>query len=332
MVTQIASSKSEFEITELNGIPLVQLPACLNINQADELKNICIDIIQAQPLQIVFDFSKVKFTDSSFIGAISNIVKTTNQQKIQLIVWSVSSDIKAVLASSGIASFLVFDSQTNTLPLSQKFFLKSQAFNLHPSVKSLNKRLIDIIGSLIGLGIIAILFIPIAIAIQLDNPGPILFSQTRCGWLGKPFRLWKFRSMVTNAEDLKWQVENQVKGPFFKNKEDPRITRVGRFLRYTSLDELPQFWNVLKGEMSLVGTRPPTCDEVDQYTSLMWQRLNIKPGMTGEWQTNGRSEIANFEDVLKLDLYYQSNWNILYDLKLIFKTVVIILKKTNGAA
>ena len=118
------------------------------------------------------------------------------------------------------------------------------------------KRLIDIVGAMVGLGITAILFIPIAIAIKLDSRGPIFFSQTRCGWMGTRFRIWKFRSMCTNAENLKEQIENQIDGPIFKNDNDPRITTVGSFLRRTSLDELPQFWNVLKGEMSLVGTRP----------------------------------------------------------------------------
>jgi lipopolysaccharide/colanic/teichoic acid biosynthesis glycosyltransferase len=202
----------------------------------------------------------------------------------------------------------------------------------HPSVHSRVKRLIDIIGALIGLVITAILFVPIAIAIKLDSPGPILFSQTRCGFLGRRFRLWKFRSMVTNAEALKTQVRNQAKGPIFKNESDPRITRLGHFLRRTSLDELPQFWQVLKGDMSLVGTRPPTPDEVDQYTMSQWQRLNVKPGMTGEWQTNGRSQIYDFEDVVQLDMRYQKNWSLVHDLKLILKTLVCLLQRNNGAA
>jgi lipopolysaccharide/colanic/teichoic acid biosynthesis glycosyltransferase len=227
---------------------------------------------------------------------------------------------------------VIIDSENNMIALANIHQLKHQIPTYHPSVYSRVKRLIDILGALIGLGITATLFIPIAIAIKLDSPGPILFSQIRCGWLGRHFRVWKFRSMVANAEELKAQVENQIKGPLFKNKTDPRITRVGRFLRRTSLDELPQFWNVLRGEMSLVGTRPPTLDEVEQYTLPMWQRLDVKPGMTGEWQTSGRSQISNFEDVVQLDLLYQKNWSLLYDLKLIFKTLVIIYRKNNGAS
>jgi lipopolysaccharide/colanic/teichoic acid biosynthesis glycosyltransferase len=138
--------------------------------------------------------------------------------------------------------------------------------------------------------------------------------------------------MCTNAEALKDQVVNEAEGAFFKNKNDPRITKVGKFLRRTSLDELPQFWNVLKGEMSLVGTRPPTLNEVENYEVPAWQRLDVKPGMTGEWQVNGRSTVKSFEDVIKLDLRYQSNWSHWYDIQLIFKTILVIFTKNNGAS
>jgi lipopolysaccharide/colanic/teichoic acid biosynthesis glycosyltransferase len=201
----------------------------------------------------------------------------------------------------------------------------------HPSVASWMKRAIDIVGSLVGLVITGILFFPIAIAIQFNDPGPIFFKQTRCGWMGKRFAIWKFRSMCVDAEAKKSQVKNQVQGAFFKNENDPRITKVGRFLRRTSLDELPQFWNVLKGEMSLVGTRPPTPDEVEIYEVPEWQRLDVKPGMTGEWQVNGRSTVRSFEDVIRMDLDYQQNWSLIYDLKLIFKTIVILFHKNSGA-
>ncbi len=137
--------------------------------------------------------------------------------------------------------------------------------------------------------------------------------------------------MVANAEQLKHQVENQVQGPLFKNENDPRVTRVGKFLRKTSLDEFPQFWNVLKGEMSLVGTRPPTVKEVESYTEDYSQRLNVKAGLTGEWQVNGRSQITDFAEVLSLDLQYQKKWSLLYDLKLILKTIGVIFSKKSGA-
>lgn len=204
-------------------------------------------------------------------------------------------------------------------------------FSVHPSVVSKTKRVIDILGAVVGLVITAVITIPLAIAIQLDNPGHIFYSQIRCGLNGRSFRMWKFRSMVVGAERLKHLVNNQAKGShIFKNEDDPRITRVGRLLRRTSLDELPQFWNVLRGEMSLVGTRPPTTDEVIHYSSHHWQRLNVKPGMTGEWQVNGRSSIKDFEDIVSMDINYQQKWSITYDIILILKTLKVVLSKSGA--
>jgi lipopolysaccharide/colanic/teichoic acid biosynthesis glycosyltransferase len=198
---------------------------------------------------------------------------------------------------------------------------------VHPSVYSQTKRVLDIVGAVVGLAITAAIFIPVALAIYCDNPGPILYSQVRCGWRGQQFRIWKFRSMVTNAEQLKHRVKNQANGHIFKNDNDPRITRVGRFLRRTSLDELPQFWNVLMGDMSLVGTRPPTVDEVKQYDNRHWQRLEVKPGITGEWQANGRSTVSDFEDIVTMDLRYMRRWSIAYDVQLILKTIQAVLNR-----
>ncbi|HAX80055.1 MAG TPA: sugar transferase [Cyanobacteria bacterium UBA11372] len=197
----------------------------------------------------------------------------------------------------------------------------------HPSTRSLSKRLMDIVGSLVGLLILAVLFIPIAVAIKLDSPGLILYSQKRYGLYGKPFKIWKFRSMVKNADSLKTIIPNEAKGLIFKNQKDPRVTKVGRFLRQTSLDEFPQFWNVLLGEMSLVGTRPPTTDEVIQYSDYHWQRLNVKPGLTGEWQVNGRSGVQDFEAVVALDLRYQRRWSIWYDCAIVAKTIYVVLTR-----
>jgi lipopolysaccharide/colanic/teichoic acid biosynthesis glycosyltransferase len=198
---------------------------------------------------------------------------------------------------------------------------------VHPSVNSKFKRLIDIVGSLVGLAIIGILIIPLAIVIRLDSRGPLFYSQIRCGLYGQPFRIWKFRSMVADADRMKHLVDNQAKGNIFKNRNDPRVTRVGKFLRKTSLDEFPQFWNVLKGEMSLVGTRPPTVDEVVKYESDHFQRLLVKPGITGEWQANGRSQVEDFEEIVKMDLDYQRKWSVFYDLLLILKTIAAVFNK-----
>ncbi|MEO0988808.1 MAG: sugar transferase [Cyanobacteria bacterium J06639_14] len=200
----------------------------------------------------------------------------------------------------------------------------------HPSAYSVCKRGLDIIGSLVGLFILALIFVPVSVAIRIESPGPIFYSQKRHGLQGQAFRIWKFRSMVQNADELKGLVENEVQGQFFKSEQDPRITRVGNFLRRTSLDEFPQFWNVLKGDMSLVGTRPPTSDEVARYESHHWERLKVKPGLTGQWQVSGRSSIKDFEEVVKLDLHYQKVWTPLYDVLLIFKTVQNILIRSDA--
>jgi lipopolysaccharide/colanic/teichoic acid biosynthesis glycosyltransferase len=202
--------------------------------------------------------------------------------------------------------------------------------SIHASTVSVVKRLIDIFGAIIGLIITAVVAIPVAIATQFDNPGPIFYSQIRCGLNGKPFRMWKFRSMIIGADKLKHLVKNEAKGHIFKSIHDPRITRVGKFLRRTSLDEFPQFWNVLIGDMSLVGTRPPTPDEVTQYEPHHWQRLRVKPGITGEWQANGRSSINDFETIVSMDIDYQQKWSVMYDLSLIFKTVWVVFKKSGA--
>jgi lipopolysaccharide/colanic/teichoic acid biosynthesis glycosyltransferase len=204
------------------------------------------------------------------------------------------------------------------------------SIQVHPSVNSKAKRFIDILGALVGLTITALLAIPVAIAIQLDNPGPVFYQQMRCGLNGRTFKIWKFRSMVTDADRLKHLVNNEAKGHIFKNENDPRVTRVGRFLRRTSLDEFPQFLNVLKGDMSLVGTRPPSVDEVMKYKRHHFRRLLVKPGMTGEWQVNGRSKIGDFEKIVEMDMDYQRKWSFGYDLLLILKTFKVIFNK-NGA-
>jgi len=201
---------------------------------------------------------------------------------------------------------------------------------VHKSVGSKVKRFVDIIGALVGLVITGIVLIPVAIVIKLDSPGPVFFCQPRCGLHGKPFKLWKFRSMEKGADQIKHLIQNQAQGQIFKNAQDPRVTRIGRFLRRTSLDEFPQFWNVLIADMSLVGTRPPTLDEVKNYEYRHWERLRVRPGMTGLWQVNGRSKVNDFEKIVGMDIEYQRLWSNLYDLKLILRTVMVVLRQ-NGS-
>ncbi len=193
----------------------------------------------------------------------------------------------------------------------------------------LYKRILDIIGGLIGTFIFVLIYPFVGIAIKLDSPGPVLFKQKRVGQNGRTFMLLKFRSMYVDAEERKKELmhKNTMNGPMFKLEDDPRITRVGRFLRKTSIDEIPQFWNVLKGEMSLVGTRPPTPDEVKSYYLWHHRRISAKPGITGLWQISGRNKIRDFNKVVELDCQYLDNWRFMDDIKIILKTIVVVLKR-----
>lgn len=189
------------------------------------------------------------------------------------------------------------------------------------------KRLMDLLGGLIGM-LITLVFLPfVAIAIKLDSKGPILFSQVRIGRNGRRFKIYKFRSMYMDAEERKKELEtmNEMQGLMFKIENDPRITKVGAFLRKTSIDELPQFYNVFKGDMSLVGTRPPTQDEFEKYNEYYRRRISMTPGLTGMWQVSGRSDIEDFDDVVKYDLMYIDNWSLKLDIKILFQTVYVVL-------
>lgn len=190
------------------------------------------------------------------------------------------------------------------------------------------KRLMDICGGIVGCLITLILFLFVAPAIYIKSPGPIFFSQIRVGKNGKKFRIYKFRSMYMDAEERKKELmkQNKVKdGMMFKMDHDPRIIKgVGNFIRKTSIDEFPQFFNVLKGDMSLVGTRPPTVDEWEKYNKHHRRRMAIKPGLTGMWQISGRSSITDFDEVVALDTKYIAEWNIGLDIKILFKTVGVI--------
>lgn len=191
------------------------------------------------------------------------------------------------------------------------------------------KRLMDIVGALVGLAITAVATIFVAPPLLIESPGPLFFSQKRVGKNGRFFNIYKFRSMYKDAEERKKELEsqNEMNGLMFKMKDDPRITKVGKFIRKTSIDELPQFFNVLKGDMSLVGTRPPTVDEFRQYESHQKRRLSAKPGITGLWQVSGRNQIKDFEDVVRLDVQYIDNWSIGLDIKILFKTLKVVFER-----
>ena len=194
------------------------------------------------------------------------------------------------------------------------------------------KRLFDIVASLMAVIILSPAFLILALIIKIDSRGPVFFNQKRIGFMGKPFYMYKFRSMVSDAEQRFHEVEdkNEVSGFMFKIKDDPRITRVGKIIRKTSIDELPQLFNVIKGDMSLVGPRPPIGREVQQYDTWHNLRLSVKPGITGLWQISGRNDIG-FEEMCRLDLKYIRERNLVYDLKIILKTIPVLLGDTRAS-
>ncbi len=189
------------------------------------------------------------------------------------------------------------------------------------------KRLMDIVGSIVGLVICGIAFVIFAPIIKLQSPGPVFFSQIRIGKNGRRFRFYKFRSMRVDAEAQKAELaeKNEMQGNMFKLEDDPRVIPIGRFMRKFSIDELPQFWNVLKGDMSLVGTRPPTEDEFEQYEYHHKARLAFRPGLTGMWQVSGRSDITDFEAVVALDTEYIAEWSLGLDIRILLKTIAVVL-------
>ena len=200
------------------------------------------------------------------------------------------------------------------------------------SLYEICKRVMDILGAGCGLVLLSPVIIIVAILVKFSSKGPVFFSQKRVGKNGKAFEMYKFRSMVVNAEELKEKLvaQNEMSGPMFKMKDDPRVTKVGKFIRKTSLDELPQLWNVIKGDMSLVGPRPSLPKEVAQFEEWMYKRLCVKPGLTCYWQVSGRNNI-DFEDWMKLDCRYVNERNLWIDIKLIFKTVGVLFGDKNAA-
>ena len=273
--------------------------------------------------------------DNVFQYAVSEVVDEvlmaiTDNQELE-------HDMAEQFLDMGITVHINIDKQFNDLP--NRIFERVGGFNvMTTSIKMVSfrqlffKRCLDICGAVVGLMITAVFSIFVVPAILIESPGPVIFSQVRVGKHGRKFKIYKFRSMYMDAEKRKAELmaKNKMQGLMFKMDDDPRITKVGKIIRKTSIDELPQFLNVLKGEMSLVGTRPPTVDEYEKYDLHHKVRLSIKPGMTGMWQVSGRSDITDFEEVVKLDSNYINNWNVGMDMKLLWETVQVVLRK-NGA-
>ena len=249
----------------------------------------------------------------------------------------VESVIK-VCELEGVDAWLVadfFGTQIAHASLDEMFGHPLLVFRTAPetSWQSLAKMLMDFFGALVLLLVSAIPMLAIALLIKLTSPGPALFRQQRSGLNGSPFTLYKFRTMVTNAEQFKHELEamNEMRGPVFKVTNDPRITRVGKWLRRYSLDELPQLFNVLRGEMSLVGPRPLPVDEVKRFNDLAHRRrLSVKPGITCLWQISGRNQIADFKEWVRLDLEYIDNWSLWLDLKILLRTIPAVFAATGA--
>lgn len=231
---------------------------------------------------------------------------------IKLDIMDMFSDFDATLGTFGDISVVTF------------------AHRFYDYKKLVIKRVMDIIGSIVGLFIMLIVMIPVAPAIKLESKGPLFFKQRRVGKNGRYFYIYKFRSMRVDAEEQKAALmeQNEMDGLMFKMTDDPRITRVGRFIRKTSIDELPQFINVLKGEMSMVGTRPPTVEEFQLYEGHHKRRLSMKPGITGMWQAYGRDSVFNFEDVVKMDLDYIDHWSLTLDVKILLQTLLGVFRSS----
>jgi exopolysaccharide biosynthesis polyprenyl glycosylphosphotransferase len=274
---------------------------------------------------------------NGIVGSIRDLEAIINSKKINEIYITIPSE--KIIINKVLASIRKYDVDIKVIPEMYDFvsssvkFQKNDAFPYMQIVKTplrgLNlflKRAVDLSLSLLGIVLLSPLFIIIGFLIAKDSNGPILFKQRRIGKNGVPFDMYKFRSMVVNAEELKTKLvkENEANGPVFKMKEDPRVTKIGKFLRKYSIDELPQLFNVLKGEMSLIGPRPPLPEEVEKYDNYHWRRLDVTPGISGLWQVSGRSDLS-FEEWVNLDIYYIENWSIGMDVKIMLRTIPVVL-------
>ncbi|MBN2433331.1 MAG: sugar transferase [Acidobacteria bacterium] len=254
-----------------------------------------------------------------------------------IFVGSSKSDLKIfeqimlICEEQGILTRLSLDFFPHVISKTSLDFIENQPFLTFSPVPEqafalMFKRMIDIVGATVGLVLSIPFFLVTPLLIKLSSRGPVIYKQVRCGLYGRKFVLYKFRSMIDGAEDVLWEIKhlNEMNGPTFKMRNDPRITPLGRFLRKTSIDELPQFYNVLKGEMSLVGPRAPLPEEVREYRPWQKRRLSVKPGISCLWQISGRNEI-DFDEWMKLDLEYIDKWSLWLDFKILLLTIPTVI-------
>lgn len=267
----------------------------------------------------LFEMAKLIVVDEVFI----NIPRSDMQQLEELVLEFEKMGVTVHINLDLFDNLIVKEKTVNEYAGHQVITFSSVLFDARNAIV---KRLIDILGGLVGTILTLILTLILAPIILIESKGPVFFSQVRVGKNGRKFKIYKFRSMCKDAEQRKKALEdqNEVNGLMFKMTNDPRVTKVGKFIRKTSLDEFPQFFNVLIGDMSLVGTRPPTEDEFIQYEGRHKKRLSLKPGLTGLWQVSGRSNVNEFEEVIKMDIEYIDQWSMLLDVKLILKTIMVM--------
>lgn len=282
--------------------------------------------------------------DSSSLGTIEELPKILQTKEIDEVIFAVDGDRSVELKDHidlcrkmGITTIILpalweKNARNFTVERYQNIpFLALHSGSLNAS-GLLYKRVLDLVGGLVGTIVFILLYPLIGLAIKLESSGPVLFKQVRVGQNGRTFNLFKFRSMYVDAEEKKKELmaDNEMRGAMFKIKNDPRITKVGNFIRKTSLDEIPQFLNVVVGDMSLVGTRPPTLDEVKLYAFWQRRRISAKPGITGLWQVSGRNAITDFDKVVELDCQYLENWRFSRDLQILIKTIFVVFRRTGS--
>ena len=334
--------KAVYDIQKLNSedCEIIGITS-LSGKQADHFYKVKIlsSNLKTQPSKDTDSSSKNPALESIKLKELSlSTLEYVKRHQVDLVIFSVNHLVRRKIehlieafSEMGIDSLITIDSfAIETLETKLEDFGTTNVIRLSPRLftdgELLLKRLMDIAGALVGCFICIIFGLIVAPLIFLEDPGPIIFKQKRVGRNGKFFYIYKFRSMYQDAE-AKLQTlkdQNEMQGFMFKMKNDPRITKIGKILRKTSIDELPQFFNVLEGSMSLIGTRPPTVDEYNQYSAHHKRRISIKPGITGLWQVSGRSEITDFEEIVRLDCFYIDHWSITGDIKILLKTFAAV--------
>lgn len=334
--------KAVYDIQKLNSedCEIIGITS-LSGKQADRFYKVKIlsNNLKTQPSKDTDSSSKNPALESIKLKELSlSTLEYVKRHQVDLVIFSVNHLVRRKIehlieafSEMGIDSLITIDSfAIETLETKLEDFGTTNVIRLSPRLftdgELLLKRLMDIAGALVGCFICILFGIIVAPLIFLEDPGPIIFKQKRVGRNGKFFYIYKFRSMYQDAE-AKLQTlkdQNEMQGFMFKMKNDPRITKIGKILRKTSIDELPQFFNVLEGSMSLIGTRPPTVDEYNQYSAHHKRRISIKPGITGLWQVSGRSEITDFEEIVRLDCFYIDHWSITGDIKILLKTFAAV--------